>query len=471
MADDDRSHRGEPADEPKHRRSSPRDPTESIRIIGPSDDPPLRFSDDTGPLPHWTEPPTGEVPRVLLDDGSDDELDAWAGFAGQPPVWRDDDRDDGTGFEDLGDGVGSARPLGETDDPFFDEPARTTYTAASATGPVPTIRIGGNVPPLGGAEPLEAETGRVTRIPAGRSRSRRPGPTGVSAGPTGLAGGSSGRERSAKGSIGRNMPVAIGVGLALGALYAGLAWAGPGYVLILVVIALGIAGVEYFDATRRAGFQTAQLVGVVATAACPLAAWWRGTDGVVLVVVLGVVATLVWLMGAGGLDADPVPSAAVTILGVVYVGVLGSFAAMILSLPNGVGTLTVAVIGTVLYDVGGLLIGSSAGRSRLLEWISPNKTREGLAGGCLAAVAGVLVAHLAGVRPWDGSFTDALALGIVVAIAAPLGDLAESMIKRSLGIKDMGTLLPEHGGALDRFDALLFVLPGVYYLSLVLEVY
>jgi len=166
-----------------------------------------------------------------------------------------------------------------------------------------------------------------------------------------------------------------------------------------------------------------------------------------------------------------VPSAAVTILGVVYVGVLGSFAAMILSLPNGVGTLTVAVIGTVLYDVGGLLIGSSAGRSRLLEWISPNKTREGLAGGCLAAVAGVLVAHFAGVRPWDASFTDAVALGAVVAIAAPLGDLAESMLKRSLGIKDMGTLLPEHGGALDRFDALLFVLPGVYYLSLVLEVY
>jgi phosphatidate cytidylyltransferase len=238
-----------------------------------------------------------------------------------------------------------------------------------------------------------------------------------------------------------------------------------------VTAALAVAGVEFFDATRRAGFQTAQLVGVVSVAAAPLAGWWYGTEGLLLVLVLGVLTTLVWLMGSGGIESDPVPSAAVTALGIGYVGVLGGFASLILSMPNGVGTLTVAIIGTALYDIGGLLIGSSAGRSRLLEWISPNKTREGLAGGCLAALGAVVVLHLAGVRPWDTELRHAIVLGLVIAVAAPLGDLAESMLKRSLGVKDMGTLLPEHGGALDRFDALLFVLPAVYYCSAVLGVY
>jgi phosphatidate cytidylyltransferase len=464
MADEDRPSWEDDVDA-ERRRTTPKDPTESIRIIGPSDDPPLRLDDDTGPLPHWTEPPTGEVPRVLLDEGAGDDLDAWSGFGGQAPVWRDDvppGRDDPTGFGDLGQGVSNVRPLSSSDDPFFDEPA------PSRSGPVPTIRIGGNQPPLGGAEPLEADpTGpRDTRIGTARERARRAGDGGGSGGTGGLR-----REPLPARGAGRNMPVAVGVGLAIAALYVVLAAAGPGYLMILVTAALALAGVEYFDATRRAGFQAAQLVGVVAVAACPLAAWYRGTDGLLLVAALAAVTTLVWLMGSGGLDADPVPSAAVTVLGVVYVGVLGSYAALILQLPNGVGTLTTAAVGTVLYDVGGLLIGSSAGRSRLLEWISPNKTREGLAGGCLAALAGVIVLHLAGVRPWDGDLSDAIALGIVVAVAAPLGDLAESMLKRSLGVKDMGTLLPEHGGALDRFDALLFVLPATYYLALALAVY
>ncbi len=102
--------------------------------------------------------------------------------------------------------------------------------------------------------------------------------------------------------------------------------------------------------------------------------------------------------------------------------------------------------------------------------MSPGKTVEGAVGGGLAAVvASWLVLGVIGIFPWGTG--SAIALGLVVAVAAPLGDLCESMLKRDLGVKDMGTLLPGHGGLLDRFDALLFALPAVYYLCRLLEIF
>ncbi len=113
-----------------------------------------------------------------------------------------------------------------------------------------------------------------------------------------------------------------------------------------------------------------------------------------------------------------------------------------------------------------MFVGSSAGRTPLVAWISPNKTIEGLAGGMLAAFlvwcwspSSACTRGEATAAAWR-----AVELGAIVAVAAPLGDLAESMLKRNLDIKDIGTVLPGHGGVLDRFDAFLFVLPAVYYL-------
>jgi phosphatidate cytidylyltransferase len=95
--------------------------------------------------------------------------------------------------------------------------------------------------------------------------------------------------------------------------------------------------------------------------------------------------------------------------------------------------------------------------------LSPNKTWEGLFGGMAASVIlGGIVGSM--LTPWDGKLSHGLALGVIVAIMAPIGDLCESMIKRDLGVKDLGTLLPGHGGVLDRFDAMLFCLPAVYFL-------
>jgi phosphatidate cytidylyltransferase len=211
------------------------------------------------------------------------------------------------------------------------------------------------------------------------------------------------------------------------------------------------------------------IIGLVGTAGMVLAAYWRGEPAIPLVLLLVLVTTMVWWL----MDLSPdraVPNIAITLLGVVYIGVLGSYAALLLRLPNGVGMLFGAILATVAYDVGGLFIGQRFG-STPLGPASPNKTLEGLLGGGFAAivVSVVVLGLIPGVFPWE--FGDAFALGLGAAIAAPLGDLCESRLKRDLGIKDMGDILPGHGGVLDRFDALLFVLPVTFYVVRVLEVY
>ena len=155
-----------------------------------------------------------------------------------------------------------------------------------------------------------------------------------------------------------------------------------------------------------------------------------------------------------------------------WAGGVRSYVALILGIGKhartGVAFLLGAIIATVANDVGAFFVGSRMGSKALAPEISPNKTVEGLVGGAIASiVASVFFLKLfPGLHPWDGG--KAIWLGVVVAVVAPLGDLAESMVKRDLGIKDMGNLLPGHGGVLDRFDALLFVLPATYYLLHVL---
>jgi phosphatidate cytidylyltransferase len=185
---------------------------------------------------------------------------------------------------------------------------------------------------------------------------------------------------------------------------------------------------------------------------------------------LVIVFTLLWYM-AEVVKARPIINTAMTVFGFAYIGVLGGFAGILLSAPNGTGLIIGLAICAVGYDVVGYLVGSQFGRSRMSPRLSPNKTWEGLFGGMAAAVIlGGIVSKGISLAPWDGKLSHGLALGAVVAIMAPIGDLCESMIKRDLGVKDLGTLLPGHGGILDRFDAILFCLPAVYYLVLQLNI-
>jgi phosphatidate cytidylyltransferase len=134
---------------------------------------------------------------------------------------------------------------------------------------------------------------------------------------------------------------------------------------------------------------------------------------------------------------------------------------------HGVALLFGAIVATVGYDVGGYLIGGRFGRHKMSPQVSPNKTWEGLAGGVVSSIV-VSVVFLAHLHPW--SENRALLLGLVVAVAAPFGDLCQSMIKRDIGIKDMSAAIPGHGGVLDRIDAMLFVMPAVYFLARVLNI-
>ena len=273
--------------------------------------------------------------------------------------------------------------------------------------------------------------------------------------------------------------VLTGIGLLVVAILA--LSLGPLFALALIVIVVAVASGEFYNSLRIAGYQPATLLGLTASIAMPIAVYIRGTQAVALVLALTVVFGLVWYI-AGVASDMPVMNLGVTLLGVVYIGVLGSFGAALLEtadrvalgggdVEDGTGLLLAAVILTMGYDVGAFFAGRSMGRTKLTA-ISPNKTVEGLIGGSFMTVVVSLVflSVLNEIEPFAtfGSFTDALILGAAAAVMAPLGDLAESLIKRDLGIKDMGTILPGHGGFLDRFDALLFVLPTVYFLSLAL---
>ena len=134
---------------------------------------------------------------------------------------------------------------------------------------------------------------------------------------------------------------------------------------------------------------------------------------------------------------------------------------------HGIAFLLGAIIATVANDVGALVIGSWLGRQPLAPTVSPNKTWEGLSAGRSSPSSS---RSPSSGQSTPGPSAKAALLGVVVAVVAPLGDLCESLLKRDLGLKDMGTLLPGHGGVLDRVDALLFVLPATYYLVRALNI-
>jgi phosphatidate cytidylyltransferase len=157
-------------------------------------------------------------------------------------------------------------------------------------------------------------------------------------------------------------------------------------------------------------------------------------------------------------------SIAVTALALWWVGLALAHGVLLREQPHGVGLVLDVMVGTFIGDTAAHLLGHAFGRHKLAPRISPAKTVEGLVAGIVVGT-GAVVAVAALWQDWLKP-AEALALGAAVAVAAPLGDLLESLLKRSAGVKDSGTLFGAHGGVLDRIDALLFAAPAAYYVAL-----
>jgi phosphatidate cytidylyltransferase len=261
------------------------------------------------------------------------------------------------------------------------------------------------------------------------------------------------------------MPVAIGSGVLLGIVALLCFASGTVATMVIVSLVVLLATAEAYAAFRRAQYHPATLLGLIAVLLLLVETYNKGTAALPLVLVLLVAGSFVWYLARVEPAAEPVSGLASTVFVFVWVGAFGSFAALLLNptlFPNrhGIAFILAAVIVTAADDVASLLIGSALGRHPLAPSISPNKSWEGLIGGAVAAIlVSVVVVHF--IHPW--TIGKAFVFGVVVAIVAPLGDLSQSMIKRHLGLKDMGRLLPGHGGILDRVDGLLFVIPATYF--------
>jgi phosphatidate cytidylyltransferase len=255
-------------------------------------------------------------------------------------------------------------------------------------------------------------------------------------------------------NTGRNLPVAIGVGLALGALVIVTLLTVKVTFLVLVAIIIGVATWELGGVLRSRQIQIPVIPIIIGGYLMMALAYWQGPRDAIAALAVTFIAMLAWRLpdGSDGYLRDVTAST----FAVIYLPVMAVFVALMLAQPDGAHRALLFVILTVCSDSGGYFAGILFGKHPMAPTISPKKTWEGLAGStviCLAAGALGMTLLLHG-RLWEG-----LILGVAAVAAATLGDLVESMIKRDLDIKDMSSILPGHGGMLDRIDAMLMVAP------------
>jgi phosphatidate cytidylyltransferase len=252
------------------------------------------------------------------------------------------------------------------------------------------------------------------------------------------------------GRAGRNLTAAIGVGLGLGAIIlASLLVYRPAF-LVVVGAAVLIAVVELSRALHAGGFRPPLVPVLVGAVAMIGLAWTRGPTGLAIAFLFTVLAVILWRLAEG--PTRYLQDTASGVLVALYVPLLAGFAVLLLVPFDGVARVLVFIATVVCNDVGGYAAGVLFGKHPMAPSISPKKSWEGLGG---SIVACMLVATLVIVFTFHGPWWGGLVFGTAIAASATIGDLAESLIKRDLGIKDMGHLLPGHGGIMDRLDSLL----------------
>ena len=254
----------------------------------------------------------------------------------------------------------------------------------------------------------------------------------------------------------------------------GLAWLGGAPLAALLSVASAIGAWEFYRLSIPGGSVPLWGHGVVMSALVPLfvharfLGLWAPSITILVLLVLELLTVALWVRGSHG---KPLEVVGTTILGVFYTGGTLSFAYGMRYHPYAVGAtagaslVALPIVLTWATDIGGFTVGRTFGRQKLMPSISPRKTIAGAVGGLAVAVAlSVLYAQFV-LRPLAGlsmRWWGAALFGVVVSLAAQVGDLVESMLKRQAGVKDSSHLIPGHGGMLDRMDSLLFTLPIGY---------
>ena len=258
-----------------------------------------------------------------------------------------------------------------------------------------------------------------------------------------------------KSRAGRDLPAAIAVGVALGAMAIGILLFAPIWWLALVAVAIAIATHEVIRRMREHGYALPVVPLLVGGQAMIWLTWPYGAAGLLGAYGGTVIVCMVWRLLGQGLGQPPVNylrDIAAAVLLATWVPMFAAFSALLIFADDG-GVRVFTVIVTVVFaDIGGYVAGVLFGRHLMVPAISPKKSWEGLGGSLLFGIgaAVVTVTFLLDKPAWVG-----VPLGLMLVITGVLGDLVESQVKRDLGIKDMGTLLPGHGGLMDRIDAML----------------
>ncbi|OLP02629.1 phosphatidate cytidylyltransferase [Mycolicibacterium porcinum] len=254
---------------------------------------------------------------------------------------------------------------------------------------------------------------------------------------------------------GRNLPAAIAVGVILGAMAIGTLLFAPIWWLPLLAVAIAIATHEVIRRLREHGYALPAIPLLLGGQAMIWLTWPYGAVGLLGAYGGTIVVCMVWRLIGQGLDQQPVNylrDIAATVLLATWVPLFAAFTALLIFADHGGARVFTIIVTVVFADIGGYVAGVLFGKHLLAPAISPKKSWEGLGGSLVFGItAAVLsVAFLLDKPAWVGA-----PLGLLLVITGVLGDLVESQIKRDLGIKDMGTLLPGHGGIMDRIDAML----------------
>lgn len=466
-------------------------------------------------LPHWTDPPTGQLPIVGGDSPA--PIDG--------PTWREDRSDwdiesqsfdasmlagGGPVPEAPSDGVG--RHPWEFDEPTPQGPATEGFTAEDyesiptdeellaglgaqssakfgATPPARTsivrrrrkkaddaaatfddvVPASGSPDSAGNAEETEVtdedRTGEdrpIRRV----ERVRPPGGPKPSTGPRRRPRDLPAVKQRSTDQGERNLGVAIATGVALGVVLLLAAHVGTPICGVVVAIVGLLALHEGYLMFWKVGYRPAVVLGLGVSAIELWGGYHYGQSAVAASIVLLMAGTFAYYT-LGAERVNPIMGMGSTLIVFAWISTCGAYGEMLLNpslFPHkhGVALLLGLVLVTMGNDVGALYVGKRFGRTPLARHLSPNKTVEGFVGGLAGSLLLALV-FVAQIHPW--SVSSAIQLAVICAVVAPCGDLAQSSIKRTFVLKDSGNLLPGHGGILDRIDGLLFMLPATFFLA------